>query len=116
MAETWPNQTVFLPLDDPLFVDRQVAYNSEDLIYATPLREQYDALILRTRPPQVDGQVGSSADQPRRVSELGDHGDRFNDRRRPQVTFDAGTDQGGVHVTHSTRRAPGNHGREAQVE
>ena len=45
MAETWPNQTVFLPLDDPLFVDRRVAYNSEDEIYATSLREQYDALI-----------------------------------------------------------------------
>ena len=45
MAETWPNQTVFLPLDDPLFVERRVAYNSEDVIYATPLGEQYDALI-----------------------------------------------------------------------
>jgi hypothetical protein len=36
---------MFLPLDDPLFEDRRVAYNSEDVIYATPLREQYDALI-----------------------------------------------------------------------
>ena len=45
MAETWPNQTVFLPLDDPIFVDGRVAYNSEDVIYASPLREQYDALI-----------------------------------------------------------------------
>jgi hypothetical protein len=44
-AEMWPNQTVFLPLDDPLFVDRRVAYNSEDVIYATPLGEQFDALI-----------------------------------------------------------------------
>jgi hypothetical protein len=45
MAETWPNQTVFLPLDDPLFVDRKVAYNSEDVIYVSSLGEQFDALI-----------------------------------------------------------------------
>ena len=45
MAETWPNQTVFLLLDDPLFVDRTVAYNSEDVIYVSPLGEQFDALI-----------------------------------------------------------------------
>ena len=45
MAEKWPDQTVFLPLDDPLFEDRRVAYNSEDVIYATSLGEQYDALI-----------------------------------------------------------------------
>jgi len=45
MAETWPGPTVFLPLDDPLFSDRRVAYNSEDVIYATSLNEQYDAII-----------------------------------------------------------------------
>jgi hypothetical protein len=45
MAETWPGQTVFLPLDDPLFEEHRVAYNSEDVIYATPLGEQFDALI-----------------------------------------------------------------------
>jgi hypothetical protein len=45
MAETWPGQTVFLPLDDPLFRDRRVAYNSEDVIYASSLNEQYDAII-----------------------------------------------------------------------
>ena len=45
MAETWPNQTVFLPLDAPLFADRRVAYNSEDVIYASPLREQFDGLV-----------------------------------------------------------------------
>jgi len=45
MAERWPNQTVFLPLDDPLFVDRRVAYNSEDVIYGSPLGQQYDALV-----------------------------------------------------------------------
>ncbi len=45
MAETWPNRTVFLPLDDAMFLDRRVAYNSEDVIYASPLRQQYDALV-----------------------------------------------------------------------
>lgn len=45
MAETWPGQTVFLPLDDPIFRDRRVAYNSEDIIYATALSKQYDAII-----------------------------------------------------------------------
>ena len=45
MAETWPGQTVFLPLDDPIFSDRRVAFNSEDIIYATSLSEQYDAII-----------------------------------------------------------------------
>ena len=45
MAETWPGQTVFLPLDDPIFSDRRVAYNSEDVIYAASLNEQYDAII-----------------------------------------------------------------------
>ena len=45
MAETWPGETVFLPLDDPIFSDRRVAYNSEDVIDAAPLNEQYDAVI-----------------------------------------------------------------------
>jgi hypothetical protein len=45
MATTWRNQTVFLPLDDPLFAAQRVAYNSEDVIYATSLRDQYDALL-----------------------------------------------------------------------
>jgi hypothetical protein len=45
MAETWPAQSVFLTLDDPVFADRRVAYNSEDVIYATRLGEQFDALI-----------------------------------------------------------------------
>ena len=45
MAETRPGQTVFLPLDDPLFADRRVAYNSEDVIYPTSLSEVYDALV-----------------------------------------------------------------------
>ena len=45
IAEVWPAQTVFLPLTDPLFAERTVAYNSEDVIYVTSLGEQFDALI-----------------------------------------------------------------------
>ena len=45
MVETWPGRTVFLPLDDPVFADRGVAVNSEETIYVTPLKEQYDAVI-----------------------------------------------------------------------
>jgi len=45
MAETWPQQTVFLPLDDPLFGDRTVAHNSEDIIYVTSLSQQFDGII-----------------------------------------------------------------------
>jgi hypothetical protein len=45
MAQTWPDRTVFVPLDDPLFSDRRVAYKSEGVIYAASLREQFDALL-----------------------------------------------------------------------
>ena len=30
VAETWPGLNVYLPLDDPLFSERRVAYNSEE--------------------------------------------------------------------------------------
>ena len=36
---------MFLPLTDPLFTERTVAYNSEETIYVTRLGEQFDALI-----------------------------------------------------------------------
>jgi hypothetical protein len=36
---------VFMPLDDPLFTERTVADNSEDVIYVTPLAEQFDAVM-----------------------------------------------------------------------
>jgi hypothetical protein len=36
---------VFLPLDDELFAERTVAYNSEDVIYVTALEEQFDAVL-----------------------------------------------------------------------
>ncbi len=45
MAETWPDKNVFLPLDDTLFAARTVAFNSEDVVYITALKNQYDALI-----------------------------------------------------------------------
>jgi len=45
MAETWPDENVFLPLDDALFADRTVAFNSEDVIYITALKNQFDAVI-----------------------------------------------------------------------
>jgi hypothetical protein len=45
IAETMPGQTVFLPLDDTLFAERTVAYNSEDVIYVTALAEQFDAVL-----------------------------------------------------------------------
>lgn len=45
MAETWPEQNVFLWLDDPLFMNGRIAMNSEDTIYATAFKEQYDAVV-----------------------------------------------------------------------
>ncbi len=45
MAETYPDQTVFLPLDDPVFTDGGVAMNSEEVIYVTALKEQFDAVL-----------------------------------------------------------------------
>ena len=45
MAETWPGLNVYLPLDEPLFSERRVAYNSEDVIYAVRLADVFDALF-----------------------------------------------------------------------
>ena len=45
MAETRPGQTLFVPLDDPLFAERTIAYNSEDVVYITSLEQQFDAVI-----------------------------------------------------------------------
>lgn len=45
MVETWPDLNVYLPLDDPLFSERRVAYNSEDVIYAVRLADVFDALF-----------------------------------------------------------------------
>ncbi len=45
MAETWPDLNVYLPLDDPMFSEKRVAYNSEDVIYAVQLTDVFDALF-----------------------------------------------------------------------
>jgi len=45
MAEAWPDQTVFLPLDDPVFATRGVPVNYERRIYVSALKEQYDAVL-----------------------------------------------------------------------
>lgn len=46
MNETWPEQTVFLPLDDPLFRAGGVPVNFERTIYVCALKEQYDGILL----------------------------------------------------------------------
>jgi hypothetical protein len=45
MAETWPDRTVFLPLDDPIFATGGVPVNFEETIYVCALEEQYDAVL-----------------------------------------------------------------------
>lgn len=45
LAETLPDETVLMPLDDVLFTERTVAYNSEDEIYVTALARQFDAVV-----------------------------------------------------------------------
>lgn len=45
IAETRPGKNVFLPLDDPLFSEKRVAVNSEEVIYVSPLKNQYDAVL-----------------------------------------------------------------------
>jgi hypothetical protein len=45
MDETWPGQTVYLPLDDPLFSELGIPVNYEETIYVCALREVYDAVL-----------------------------------------------------------------------
>ncbi|HEX6301398.1 MAG TPA: hypothetical protein VF148_13100 [Acidimicrobiia bacterium] len=45
IAETWPDLNAYLQLDDPLFSEKRVAYNSEDVIYAVQLADVFDALF-----------------------------------------------------------------------
>jgi hypothetical protein len=45
MAETWPDRTVFLALDDPVFSAGGVPVNFEETIYVCALKEQYDAVL-----------------------------------------------------------------------
>ena len=46
MHETWPGQTVFLPLDDPMFLQSGIPVNYEDEIFVTALKKAYDAMLL----------------------------------------------------------------------
>lgn len=46
MHEAWPGQSVFLPLDDPMFLRGGIAVNYEGEIYVTTLKKAYDALLL----------------------------------------------------------------------
>jgi hypothetical protein len=46
MNQTWRDQRVFLPLDDPLFDEGRVPLNVSGDIYVTAPQRQYDALLL----------------------------------------------------------------------
>jgi hypothetical protein len=45
MVESWPDQTVFLPLDDPVFASGGVLLNFENTIYICGPVEHFDALL-----------------------------------------------------------------------
>jgi len=46
MSETWPDERVFLLLDDPLFSTGRVPLNISGDIYVTAPKRQFDAIIL----------------------------------------------------------------------
>ncbi len=46
MNEAWPDQTVFLPLDDPVFAAGGVPINYEGTIYLAAPKRHYDILVL----------------------------------------------------------------------
>lgn len=46
MHEAWPGQSVFLPLDDPMFLQGGIAVNYEGEIFVTALKKTYDAMLL----------------------------------------------------------------------
>ncbi len=45
MQAAFPDRTVFLPLDDPLFMDEGVLVNFEEQIYSSRLKRVYDAAL-----------------------------------------------------------------------
>ena len=49
MHETWPEERVFLPLDDPLFSTGRVPLNISGEIYVGAPKRQFDAIILVPR-------------------------------------------------------------------
>jgi hypothetical protein len=52
MNQTWPDQIVFLPLDDPLFSDGRIPMNFVDIYVGAPKRH-YDAFILLPQAQRV---------------------------------------------------------------
>jgi hypothetical protein len=46
MNRTWPDQIVFLPLDDPVFSDGRVPINHGGDVYVSALKQHYDAFVL----------------------------------------------------------------------
>jgi hypothetical protein len=46
MNRTWPDQIVFLPVDDPLFSSGRVPINSEGIIYVGAPKRHYDVFVL----------------------------------------------------------------------
>jgi len=46
MNQTWPDQIVFLPTDDPLFSSGRVPINSEGTIYLGAPKRHYDVFVL----------------------------------------------------------------------
>jgi len=46
MNQTWPDQIVFLPADDPLFSNERVPMNSDGTIYVGSLKQHYDGFLL----------------------------------------------------------------------
>ncbi len=49
MEQTWPDQIVFLPLDDPIFQDGRIPINSSGEIYVASPQRYFDAFILLPR-------------------------------------------------------------------
>jgi hypothetical protein len=46
MNQTWPDQIVFLPVDNPLLSSVRVSINSEGTIYIGVPKQHYDAFVL----------------------------------------------------------------------
>ena len=53
MNETWPDQIVFLPVDDPLFLTGRVPMNFEGTIYVGAPKQYYDVFLLLPLAPRV---------------------------------------------------------------
>jgi hypothetical protein len=46
MNQIWPDQIVFLPVDDPLFNSARVPINSEGIIHISARKQHFDAFVL----------------------------------------------------------------------